>query len=148
MRRLRLFSLSAQIQRQRSYYKILERTQRGDLDVTSWLVWFLSQVENAAACSHALVARTLCKARFWLRFQAADINERQRKVLNRLLDAGPEGFVGGINNRKYMGLTRTSRATAWRELADLVDKGCLAPTAKGGRSSAYEIPWADLGVPS
>ena len=63
---------------------------------------------------------------------------------NRLLDAGPQGFIGGINNRKYMGLTRTSRATAWRELSDLVAKGCLVPTGKGGRSSAYEIPWADL----
>ena len=143
-RPMRLFSLSAQIQRRRNaYYKILERTQRSDLDITSWLVWFLSQVEDAATQAHALVARTLAKARFWLRFQALDLNERQRKVLNRLLDAGPEGFAGGINNRKYMGLTRTSRATAWRELSDLVDKGCLVPTGKG-RSSAYEIPWAEL----
>jgi Fic family protein len=144
-RPMRLFSLSAQIQRQRSaYYKILERTQRGDLDVTPWLHWFLAQVEDAATHAHAIVARTLGKARFWLRFQAVELNDRQRKVLNRLLDAGPEGFAGGINNRKYMGLTRTSRATAWRELSDLVDKGCLVPTGKGGRSSAYEIPWADL----
>jgi len=145
-RPMRLFSLSTQIQRRRgTYYKILERTQRGELDITPWLVWFLSQVEDAATAAHALVARTLGKARFWLRFQAVELNERQRKVLNRLLDAGPEGFGGGINNRKYMGLTRTSRATAWRELSDLVDKGCLVPTGKGGRSSAYEIPWADLG---
>ena len=144
-RPMRLFSLSAQIQRRRSaYYKILERTQRGDLDVTSWLSWFLEQVEDAATQAHSIVARTLGKARFWLRFQAVEISERQRKVLNRLLDAGPQGFAGGINNRKYMGLTRTSRATAWRELSDLVAKGCLVPTAKGGRSSAYDIPWADL----
>ena len=144
-RPMRLFSLSAQIQRRRSaYYKILERTQREDLDVTPWLVWFLEQVEDAAAQAHSIVARTLGKARFWLRFQAVEINERQRKVLNRLLDAGPQGFAGGINNRKYMGLTRTSRATAWRELSDLVAKGCLVPTAKGGRSSAYEIPWEEL----
>lgn len=144
-RPMRLFSLSAQIQHRRSaYYRILERTQRGELDITPWLVWFLSQVEEAATQAHALVARTLGKARFWLRFQGLEINERQRKVLNRLLDAGPEGFTGGINNRKYMGLTRASRATAWRELSDLVDKGCLVPAGKGGRSSAYEIPWAEL----
>jgi len=144
-RPMRLFSLSAQIQRRRSaYYKILERTQREDLDVTPWLVWFLEQVEDAAAQAHSIVARTLGKARFWLRFQAVEINERQRKVLNRLLGSGPQGFAGGITNRKYMGLTRTSRATAWRELSDLVAKGCLVPTAKGGRSSAYEIPWAEL----
>lgn len=144
-RPMRLFSLSAQIQRQRrAYYETLERTQRGDLDVTYWLLWFLAQVEDSAKNAHAIVARTLGKARFWLRFQALELNERQRKVLNRLLDAGPQGFAGGINNRKYMGLTRTSRATAWRELSDLVDKGCLVPTGKGGRSSAYEIPWAEL----
>ncbi len=130
--------------RRGAYYKILERTQRGDLDVTPWLVWFLEQVEDAATLAHSIVARTLGKARFWLRFQAVDINERQRKVLNRLLDAGPQGFTGGLSNRKYMGLTRTSRATAWRELSDLVAKGCLVPTGQGGRSSAYEIPWAEL----
>ncbi len=144
-RPMRLFSLSAQIQRRRSaYYKILERTQRGDLDITPWLVWFLEQVEDAATEAHSIIARTLGKARFWLRFQAVEVNERQRKVLNRLLDAGPQGFAGGINNRKYMGLGRTSRATAWRELSDLVAKGCLVPAGKGGRSSAYEIPWAEL----
>lgn len=144
-RPMRLFSLSSQIQRQRNaYYEILKRTQRGDLDITPWLVWFLAQVEDAAAQAHSIVARTLGKARFWLRFQNAEINERQRKVLNRLLDAGRGGFAGGINNRKYMGLTRASRATAWRELADLVAKGCLVPTGRGGRGSAYEIPWAEL----
>jgi Fic family protein len=144
-RPMRLFSLSAQIQRHRSaYYKLLELTQRGGLDITPWLVWFLAQVEDATTQAQTIVARTLGKARFWLRFQAVEINERQRKVLNRLLDAGPEGFAGGINNRKYMGLTRTSRATAWRELTDLAAKGCLLPTGQGGRSSAYEIPWAEL----
>jgi Fic family protein len=142
---MRLFSLSAQIQRRRNaYYKVLERTQRGELDITPWLVWFLSQVEEAATQAHALVARTLAKARFWLRFQGVELNERQRKVLNRLLDAGPQGFAGGISNRKYMSLTRTSRATASRELSDLAEKGCLVPTGKGGRSSAYEIPWSEL----
>jgi Fic family protein len=144
-RPMRLFSLSAQIQQRRNaYYEILERTQRGDLDITPWLVWFLVQVEDAATQAQSIVARTLGKARFWLRFQAVEVNERQRKVLNRLLDAGPGGFAGGINNRKYMGLTRASRATAWRELADLVAKGCLVPTGQGGRSSAYEIPWTEL----
>ena len=144
-RPMRLFSLSSQIQRRRNaYYETLEKTQRGDMDITSWLVWFLEQVEDAARQAHSIVARTLGKARFWLRFQSVEISERQRKVLNRLLDAGPGGFAGGINNRKYMGLTRASRATASRELADLVAKGCLVPTGKGGRGSAYEIPWAEL----
>jgi Fic family protein len=139
---MRLFSLAAQILRQReSYYDTLERTQRGGLEVTEWLAWFLEQVEAAATAAEHTVANTLAKARFWLKHQATAVNERQRKVINRLLDAGPEGFEGGINTRKYMGLTKTSRATAYRELADLVEKGCLHPTGKRGRSSGYEIAW-------
>ncbi len=139
---MRAFSLSSQVLREReSYYGILEATQRGDLDVTDWLAWFLAQVESAAVAAEATIAVTLAKARFWLRHQATDLSERQRKVINRLLDAGPDGFEGGMNTRKYMGLTRTSRATAYRELADLVEKGCLEPTGNGGRSSAYRVRW-------
>ncbi len=141
-RPMRLYSLSAQILREReSYYIVLENTQRGNLDVTDWLVWFLSQVEAAAGAAEQTVATTLAKARFWLRHQSTSINTRQRKVLNRLLDAGPGGFEGGINTRKYGSLTKTSRSTAYRELSDLVDKGCIRSTGKGGRSSAYEIIW-------
>lgn len=138
----RFFSLSAQILRERKgYYAILERTQRGELDITGWLAWFLEQVEASANAAECTVANTLAKARFWLRHQGADLNERQRKVLNRLLDAGPDGFEGGITTRKYMSLAKTSRVTAYRELANLVEKGCLAPTGKGGRSSGYVITW-------
>jgi Fic family protein len=139
---MRGFSLSSQILREReAYYAILERTQRGGLDVTDWLAWFLTQVESAAMAAETTIADTLAKARFWLRHQATDLDERQRKVLNRLLDAGRDGFEGGMNTRKYMGLTRTSRVTAYRELADLVEKGCLEPTGRGGRSSAYRLVW-------
>jgi Fic family protein len=138
----RLFSLSAQVLRERkAYYAILERTQRGGLDVTDWLEWFLEQVEASANAAGRIMANTLAKARFWVRHQVTDLSGRQRKVLNRLLDAGPEGFEGGITTRKYMSLTRTSRVTAYRELADLVEKGCLTPTGKGGRSSGYVIAW-------
>ena len=141
----RFFSLSAQILRAReSYYAVLEQTQRGGLDVSDWLVWFLEQVEAAANTADQTIADTLTKARFWLRHQATELNSRQRKVLNRLLDVGPGGFEGGINTRKYVSLTRTSRTTAYRELADLVEKGCIRPTGKRGRSSAYEIDWKGL----
>jgi len=139
---MRFFSLSAQILREREgYYDILERTQRGSVDVTDWLAWFLGQVEASATAAEKTVANTLSKARFWLRHQASALNERQRKALNRLLDAGRDGFEGGINTRKYMSLTKASRATAYRELSALVEKGCLTPTGKGGRSSGYEIVW-------
>lgn len=139
---MRVFSLSAQILRERDgYYQILESTQRGGLDITVWLNWFLDQVAAAATAAEDTIANTLAKARFWIRHQATPLNERQRKVLNRLLNAGPEGFEGGINTRKYVSLTKASRATAFRELVDLVEKGCLAPTEKGGRSSGYEVLW-------
>jgi Fic family protein len=139
---MRFFSLSAQILREReSYYDILELTQRGDVDVTGWLAWFLTQIEAAATAAEKTVANTLAKARFWLRHHDTDLNVRQRKALNRLLDAGQDGFEGGINTRKYMSLTKASRATAYRELSELVEKDCLTPTNKGGRSSGYDIAW-------
>jgi Fic family protein len=139
---MRAFSLSAQLLREReAYYAILERTQRGGLDVTPWLAWFLDQVERAAEATQVTIADTLAKAQFWLRHQQTDLGERQRKVLNRMLDAGRDGFEGGMNTRKYANLTHTSRATAYRELADLVAKGCLEPTGAGGRSTGYRLVW-------
>lgn len=143
---MRLFSLSAQMLKEReTYYNVLEKTQRDSLDVTNWLTWFLTQVEMACTNAEQLVRLTITKARFWLRFQNCDLNERQRKVMNRLLDAGPNGFEGNMNTRKYMNMTKTSRATAYRELTDLVEKGCLIPTGKGGRSSSYDLSWNDFG---
>lgn len=137
---MRFFSLSAQILRERErYYTILEQSQRGEMNVTEWLEWFLQQVAAAATAAEVTLANTMNKARFWLQHQHLNLNERQRKVLNRLLDAGRDGFEGGINTRKYMSLTKTSRATAYRELTALVTLGCLTPTGKGGRSSAYAI---------
>lgn len=136
----RYFSLSVRIERERAaYYEILERTQRGDLDVTPWLAWFLEQTAAACEAAEGTVAVVLAKARFWIRFQDTSLNDRQRKVLNRLLDAGAEGFEGGMTTRKYMNLTRVSRATAYRELADLVEKGCLEPIGGAGRSRRYGI---------
>jgi len=138
----RLFSLSAQIMRNRdAYYAVLERTQRNGLDVTPWLVWHLEQVSLACELAGGTIAHVLAKARFWLRHQGTPINDRQRKVINILLDAGPGGFAGGMNTRKYVSLTRASRATAYRELADLVEKGCLIPSG-GGRSVSYGIQWS------
>ncbi|MHB1619818.1 MAG: Fic family protein [Sulfuricella sp.] len=138
---LRLFSLSAQIMREReAYYDILEHTQHGDLDITGWLCWFLAQVVNACEQADTTIHRVLAKARFWLRHQITNINERQRKVMNRLLDAGPSGFEGGMNTRKYVSLTKASRATAYRELADLVEKGCLIAVGEG-RGAGYIVRW-------
>jgi Fic family protein len=138
---VRMFSLSAQFMRRREgYYDVLETTQRNRLDVTDWLAWFLAEVATACDQSETIVERVVAKARFWLRHQGTEINPRQRKTLNRLLDAGAGGFAGGMNTRKYASLNKASRATAYRELADLVAKGCLVQIGDG-RSTAYEIRW-------
>ena len=136
---MRLFSLSAQILAVReAYYDILESTQKGEMDITAWLKWFLTQIQNAVELAQLTVANTLNKAKFWMTHQTKPLNERQRKVLNRMLDS-KDGFEGGMNTRKYMNLTKTSRATAYRELAQMVEWGCLQANEKGGRSSGYVL---------
>ena len=144
----RFYSLSAQIMSDRAAYcEILEKTQKGTLDITPWLQWFFSAVEAAIVRSETLLADTMAKARFWRHFMDAGFNERQKKVLNRLLDAGPSGFEGPMNNRKYVGMTHTSRATAQRELADLVNKGALTRLPGGGRSTGFAIDWPEWSAP-
>jgi len=141
-RSTRLYSLSARFMDQReAYYEALERTSSGDLDVTPWLSWFLEQVQAATRSSESLVHSVLKKARFWMQHAQSELNERQLKALNRLLDAEPGGFVGGLTNKKYASLTRASPATAQRDLADLVEKGCLIAVG-GGRSARYELKTA------
>ncbi len=141
-RSLRLFSLSAQLMRERSeYYALLERAGKAELDVTDWLLWFLQQIHVACVSAQSTMTSALAKTRFWMHFGASSLNERQRKALNRLLDAGPDGFEGGMTTRKYVGLAKVSRATAFRELSQLVELGCIVPTAARGRSVAYEIDW-------
>ena len=87
------------------------------------------------------IAHVLQKAKFWQQHAQTVLNERQIKVLNRLLDTGPGGFEGGINARKYMSLTDVSKATATRDLTELVEKGCLVQRTGGGRSTSYDINW-------
>ncbi len=138
-RMVRLYSMSARFMDQRdAYYASLERTSSGDLDITPWLVWFLEQVEAAIRSSESLVAVIVQKARFWMRHSQDEFNERQLKALNRMLDAEPGGFVGGMTNKKYSNLTKTSPATAQRDLADLVRTGCLSLVGSG-RGARYEI---------
>jgi len=136
----RCYSLSSQIMAERdAYYKILERTNKQDGDITEWLRWFLTSMSRAVLNSNRLLSSVMQKARFWKRHAQTDLNNRQRKALNRLLDAGPDGFEGGLSNRKYAGMTHVSRATAQRELADLVKKGILRKNPAGGRSASYSL---------
>ncbi|MDL2286050.1 Fic family protein [Desulfococcaceae bacterium OttesenSCG-928-F15] len=139
---MRFYSLSAQMMAEReSYYEVLERTQKGSGDTTLWLLWFFGCLERAIIAAASTLNRVLFKAGFWKRHSDTPLSERQRKVLNRLLDAGPDGFEGGLSTRKYMGMAKTSRATAWREIEDLLKKGLLQPLPGGGRSTAYTIAW-------
>lgn len=142
---VRLYSMSAQFMKDRShYYALLEQAGRGGLDVTEWLLWFVRQIQIACTSAQAALSIVLAKARFWLRYAEAPLNDRQRKALNRLLDAGPGRFEGGMTTRKYVSLGNVSRATAFRELSQLVELGCIVPNDKGGRSVGYDIPWATL----
>ncbi|MFK5926790.1 MAG: Fic family protein [Desulfuromusa sp.] len=137
---IRYYSLSSQIMADReSYYSVLERTNKGNGDITEWIQWFLDRVSRAILHSNDLLTNVMQKSRFWSCHTQTELNERQRKVLNRLLDAGPDGFEGGMTNRKYAGIAHVSRATAQRELADLVEKCVLRPNPGGGRSVSYSL---------
>ena len=139
---IRLYSMSAQIRKEQDvYYEILEQSQRCDGDLTDWLIWFVGCLERAVDASQGTIDAVLAKARFWQDHALLDLSDRQRKVINRMLDAGPGGFEGGLTTRKYVGMTRTSRATAQREIADLVLNGVIVKRAGGGRSTSYKLQW-------
>jgi Fic family protein len=138
----RFYSLSGQIMNERDdYYAILEKTQRGNGDVTEWLSWYLSCFQRALERSENLLENVAIKSRFWQRVGNIPLSEHQRKVVNRLLDAGPGGFKGGLTTRKFAGLAHVSRATAYREISDLLTKGILRQNPGGGRSSSYDLDW-------
>jgi len=133
----RFYSMSTQIEVERKgYYGILERTQRGDLDITPWMSWFLGCLERAIEQADTLTASVLRKAAVWKTLDdAPPVNERQRLVVNRLLD----GFEGGLTSSKYAKLAKCSPDTALRDIHDLVARGILTRNAAGGRSTSYRL---------
>ena len=134
----RYYSISSRIMAEReSYYAILDRTNKGDGDITEWMIWFLDCVTKAILQANSLLGNVMQKSRFWQCHAQTVLNDRQRKVVNRLLEAGHGGFEGGLTNRKYAGIAHVSRATAQRELADLVRKGFIGANPGGGRSASY-----------
>ena len=137
--RVRYYSLSTQIMAEREgYYDILERTQKGSEDVTDWLAWFIGCFARAIERSEDIMNGVFSKAEFWKLHAQAQLTERQKKVLNRLLDAGAEGFEGGMTTQKYASMTHCSRATAFRELDQLLELGILKRVGQG-RSARYEL---------
>jgi Fic family protein len=140
----RAYCLSSQISASRkAYYSVLEEAQKGEGDLTGWLSWFLETVEQGMGHSRELARLTIMKAEFWKRFAGVTLNARQRKVLNKLLDFGPDGFEGGLTNKKYTHIAKTSSATATRDLKALVEAGMLTQTG-GGRSVRYGVAWEEL----
>lgn len=135
---IRLYTISAAIlKRRRDYYKILETSQRGTLDITPWLSWFLSTLRTAFMDACGYIDRVLDKARFWRIHGGQVFTQSQIKVLNRLLEGGSNNFENGISASQYQSVARVSKATATRHLSDLVVKGCLEKKPGGGRSTRY-----------
>jgi Fic family protein len=132
----RFYSMSAQIRQERAeYYDILERTQKGTLDVTPWMAWFLACLGRAIDGAQTTLAAVLAEARFWQAFGAEPISERQRLMLNRLLG----GFEGKLTTSKWATIAKCSSDTALRDILDLVERGRLVRSPEGGRSTSYAL---------
>jgi Fic family protein len=132
----RFYSMSAQIRAERKgYYAILETTQKGDLDVTDWLMWFLNCLDAAFDGAEVILDRVLGKARFWKSVEHQALNDRQRLMLNRMVD----GLEGKLTSSKWAVMAKTSPDTALRDISDLVERGILAKDAGGGRSTSYSL---------
>ena len=136
----RFYSMSAQLEKERKqYYLQLEQSQRGGLDVTSWLEWFLGCLGRAVDGAETELSSTLRKAKLWKRINENPVNERQRKVINLLLD----GFEGKLSSSKYAKLTKCSADTALRDIKSLLEQGVLVQDASGGRSTSYSLKEVD-----
>lgn len=137
----RYYSLSSQIMEEReAYYRVLEKCSVGN-DITDWLAWFLGCCSRAVGGTEKIISTVLEKSGFWQAYGGLELNERQRKAVNLLLNAGKEGFEGGLTTRKYVSLAKASRATAFREIADLLEKNILRQNPSKGRSVSYDLNW-------
>ena len=136
----RFYSMSAQIEAERTnYYAVLESSQKGDLDITEWLTWFITCLGRSIDRAEEILSAVLRKARVWQRIGSTGANERQRMVLNRVLD----GFDGKLTSSKYAKLAKCSSDTALRDIRDLLARGILLQNPGGGRSVSYRIGEAD-----
>jgi Fic family protein len=132
----RFYSMSAQIRHERNdYYDILEKTQKGPLDITPWMEWFLCCLGRAFGRTEVTLSAVLRKARFWEEHARAPVNERQRDVVNRLLD----GFEGKLTTKKWATLEKCSHDTALRDIQNLIEMGLVQKDAGGGRSTSYSL---------
>jgi len=136
---IRTYSLSAQIMADREeYYDILEKCQKGASDITAWLLWFLGCFTRAIRRSEDILDGVFTRSEFWRLHEHLQLSDRQKKVINRLLEDGPGGFEGGLTTKKYASMTHTSKGTAFRELDQLFEWGVLERFGKG-RSVHYQL---------
>ena len=136
----RLHGVSTELRRrQKDYYEALNQASRGSGDVTAWLLWFTGVFTNSCRASSVVIDESLVRARYWSDHRHVTLNERQRKVLNKMLDAGRGQFAGGLTQRKYASMTGISKVTAWRDIEDLLQKGMITPGNARGRSTHYNL---------
>lgn len=133
----RFYSMSAEIKLMRSeYYEVLERTQRGDGNITEWLLWFFRCFDAALDSTEESLSAVLAKARYWEHFAKKEVNERQRKLINLQFD----GFFGKLTSGKWAKIGKCSSDTALNDIKDLLNKGMLVKNGEGGRSTNYSLP--------
>lgn len=136
----RFYSLSSQINREKTaYYNILEKTQKGNGDITEWLNWFLQMFSRSIDSSLKIIENSLFKNTYYKRIHESGLNDRQIKVIGKLLEPYPEVFSGGLTNKKYVSMTKISPETAKRDVRDLLDKGIILKNDSKGRSTSYRL---------
>ena len=142
---IRFYSVSSEVMKMRNeYYKILEDTQRCRIDVTQWYLWFIKCVTASIEHSQDIIANIFTRVGFWNQHAQDELNDRQKKIINCMLELGPGNFTGGLTTRKYVNITKTSRATAFREISDMLDKKILHQLSGKGRSVHYDLIWPQI----
>lgn len=137
---VRLISLSSSfLENRESYYEILEKTQRGRIDISGWIDWYLDHLNDSIKKTDILLSSIAKKSKFWIRNKDVEINDRQRKVINKILDIYPKEFEGGMTNKKYCSINGVSKQTSARDLSDLVGKKIFRIGDAGGRGTFYEL---------
>ena len=135
---MRTYSISNQMMRNRaSYYDALEQAQSGDLEITHWLIWFLNTFIESCKTSSQLIDDAIAKSQFWQRHANRALSERQRKVIQKLIEAGDGGFLGGLSAEKYQKITKVSKATATRDLGILKEWDILFTKGEGKATRYY-----------
>ena len=140
--KVRFYSVSSEIMKMRNeYYRILENVQRGYTDMTEWYLWFLKCITTSIVHSQNIIANVFARIDFWNEHAQTQLSERQKKIINHILEAGKGNFTGGLTTRKYVSIAKVSRATAFREISDMLDKKILRRLSGKGRSVHYDLIW-------